>query len=181
VYTKRWGTWTNILASFRIWAEHADPAFPHLDELPVEQPTGAGAPDGVRNAVADRQGEVQAWTSTQRTQYGPFVNFRGLQHAPINEQGVVFLFGMVAFDLGYVVEGVGTGFPDCEAKRCVSKTGDVWERVRIEFEFKSRNFLTHGHDPAACDVIVCWQHNWPECPLEVLDLQSEIEQLDDDA
>jgi len=75
-------------------------------------------------------------------QYGGFLNFRGLQHAPINEQGVVFLFGVIARELGYVVESVATGFPDCEAKRQVSKSRDTWERVRIEFEFRSRNFWT---------------------------------------
>jgi len=86
-------------------------------------------------------------------------------------------FGVVAFDLGYVVEGVGTGYPDCEAKRCVSSSGDIWERVRVEFEFRSRNFQTHGHDPTDCDVIVCWEDNWPECPLEVLELRSVIANL----
>jgi Homing endonuclease associated repeat len=25
-----------------------------------------------------------------------------------------------------------------------------------------------------CDLIVCWKHNWPECPLEVLELKNEI-------
>ncbi|HLW54058.1 MAG TPA: hypothetical protein VKW06_14570 [Candidatus Angelobacter sp.] len=29
---------------------------------------------------------------------------------------------------------------------------------------------THGHAASGCDVIVCWAHNWPECPLEVVDL-----------
>jgi hypothetical protein len=86
-------------------------------------------------------------STATRTKYGPFLNFRGLQHAPINEQGVVFLFGIVAFDLGYVVEGIGTGYPDCEAKRSIGRDGDVWERVRIEFEYKSRHFRDHGHDP----------------------------------
>ena len=84
---------------------------------------------------------------------------------------------MVAFDLGYVVEGVGTGFPDCEAKRCVSRSGDVWERVSIEFEYRSRNFHSHGHDPNGCDVIVCWEHNWPECPVEVLELRTVLDDL----
>ena len=51
--------------------------------------------------------------------YGDFINFRGLQHAPVNEQGVVFLFGMICRELGYVVEIVKPGFPDCEAKRRV--------------------------------------------------------------
>jgi hypothetical protein len=23
-----------------------------------------------------------------------------------------------------------------------------------------------------CDMIVCWRHNWEDCPLEVLELKS---------
>jgi hypothetical protein len=107
--------------------------------------------------------------------YGDFINFRGLQHAPVNEQGVVFLFGMICRELGYVVEIVRPGFPDCEAKRQI-KTG-MWQRVRIEFEFRSRTFRTHGHDPDQCDMIVCWEDNWPDCPLEVLELRSAIQRL----
>ncbi len=38
------------------------------------------------------------------------------------------------------------------------------ERVRIEFEYQSRNFHTHGHPVDGCDVIVCWEHNWPDLP-----------------
>ena len=51
-----------------------------------------------------------------------------------------------------------------------------WQRVRIEFEFESRNFRDHGHSPDGCDVIVCWQHNWRECPenIEVIELKSVI-------
>jgi hypothetical protein len=30
--------------------------------------------------------------------------------------------------------------------------------------------LKHGHRVEGCDMIVCWKHNWPECPLEVLEL-----------
>jgi len=52
------------------------------------------------------------------------------------------------------------------------------QRVRIEFEFESRNFRTHGHNPAECDVVVCWKHNWPECPLEVLELRSVLDELE---
>jgi hypothetical protein len=97
---------------------------------------------------------------------------------PINEQGVVFLFGMIAFEIGFIVESVATGFPDCEAKRCVSKKQDLWERVSIEFEYKSQNFLEHGHDPQKCDLIICWEDNWAECPIEVIELRSAIEALD---
>jgi hypothetical protein len=35
-----------------------------------------------------------------------------------------------------------------------------WQRVRIEFEYESRNFVKHGHDKNGCDLIVRWTHNW---------------------
>jgi hypothetical protein len=109
--------------------------------------------------------------------YGDFINFRGLQHAPVNEQGVVFLFGMICRELGYVVEIIRSGFPDCEAKRQIPGQKGKWQRVRIEFEFESRTFRSHGHDPDQCDVIVCWEHNWPDCPIEVLELRSSMKRL----
>lgn len=112
-----------------------------------------------------------------RPVYGDPIDFRGLRHEPVNEQGVVFLFGMVARELGYLVEAIQGGFPDCEAKRQVSR--GQWQTVQIEFEYASRNFSEHGHDPAKCDVIICWIHNWPECPedLEVLALSEVIKKL----
>jgi hypothetical protein len=75
--------------------------------------------------------------------------------------------------LGFLVEMVRPSFPDCEAKRLVGP--DLWERVRIEFEYESRNFRLHRHDPKGCDLIVCWIHNWPECPstLEVIALKDD--------
>jgi hypothetical protein len=84
---------------------------------------------------------------------------------------------MVAKELGYVVEAVQTGFPDCEAKRQIAP--DRWQQVRIEFEFESRNFRDHGHPFTGCDVIVCWRHNWPDCPpqMEIVELSSIIKSL----
>jgi hypothetical protein len=98
-------------------------------------------------------------------------------HEPVNEQGVVFLFGMVARELGYIVEAVQGGFPDCAAKRKISYR--QWQPVEIEFEYESKNFVDHAHDPKKCDVIVCWIHDWADCPeeLEVLELSEEIKTL----
>lgn len=112
-----------------------------------------------------------------RATYGNPTHFRGLRHEPVNEQGVVLLFGMLAKELGYVIEAVQTGFPDCEAKRRIAP--ERWQRVDIEFEFESRNFRDHGHPASGCDVIVCWRHNWGECPenIEVVELSSVIKSL----
>jgi hypothetical protein len=86
---------------------------------------------------------------------GERLDFRGLLHAPVNELGVVYLFGMLSEELGFVVESVQAGFPDCEAKRRLPN--NHWQRVRIGFEFRSGNFLSHGHDLLKCDLIVCWE------------------------
>jgi len=109
-----------------------------------------------------------------RAMYGSPIDFRGLRHEPVNEQGVVFLFGMLAKELGYMVEALQKGFPDCEAKRQI--VPGRWQRVLIEFEFESKNFHGHGHPLNGCDVIVCWRHNWPDCPkhIEVLELSKVI-------
>ena len=117
----------------------------------------AGAPGGrARDVFANRP------------VYGTPMNLCPLAHAPTNEMGVVFLFGVMARDLGYIVTLLQAEFPDCEALRRM--TPDKWRRLRIEFEFESRNFLIHGHDVNGCDMIICWKHNWPECPLEVVEL-----------
>lgn len=109
--------------------------------------------------------------------YGEPIDFRGLRHAPINEQGVVFLFGMICRELGYSVEAIQQGFPDCEAKYLCDQKKNLWAKASIEFEYKASSFQTHGHDPDNCDVIVCWINDWPNCPLEVIELKNAISEL----
>ena len=99
-----------------------------------------------------------------------------LAHGPTNELGVLFLFGTVAAELGFVVTWIQcSSFPDCEAMRVVAE--NRLQPVKIEVEYQSRNFLKHMHDLNGCDMIVCWEHNWPECPLEVLELKSAIAKI----
>jgi hypothetical protein len=104
--------------------------------------------------------------------YGPPMWPGPLAYAPVNELGVVFLFGWMAPQLGYVVHRIQPEFPDCEAMRLVGE--DKCQLVKIEFEHESRNFLKHMHDVNGCDLIICWRHNWPECPLEVLELKKVL-------
>lgn len=119
----------------------------------------------------------KTYASSKKTQYGERMDFRGLRHAPLNEQGVVYMFGMVSRELGFLIEAVRTGYPDCLGKRLVNKNPQRWEDVKIEFEFKSSNFFEHGHNPEECDLVVCWIHDWVDCSLEVLELKSAIEYL----
>jgi len=48
---------------------------------------------------------------------GEAINFRGLVYAPVNEQGVVFLFGKVIEDLNMYLEEIKTSFPDAVGRR----------------------------------------------------------------
>ncbi len=105
---------------------------------------------------------------------GDLINFRGLVYSPTNENGVIFLFGKVVEDLNMYIEEIKPGFPDCVGRRFVGKG---WERVYIEFEYQSANFKAHGHDPNGCDMVVCWEHDWLECPLEVIELKDVIKGL----
>ena len=119
--------------------------------------------------------EIHIPIKKDRRKYGELINFRGMQHAPVNELGVVFLFGMLAHELDFRVESVQAGFPDCDAKY---KLADgTFEKTAIEFEFKSSNFKLHKHDPNKCDLIVCWEHDWNDCPLTVIELSKIIKEL----
>ena len=102
--------------------------------------------------------------------YGEPIDFRGLRHAPINEQGVVYLFGMVSRELGFYVEAIQQGFPDCEGKYLYDQKKNLWAKARIEFEFCASSFKDHGHDPGGCDFVVCWINDWPDCPMTVIEL-----------
>jgi predicted transport protein len=111
-----------------------------------------------------------------RSVVGDLINFRGLVYSPMNENGVIFLFGKVAKDLNMYVEEIKPGFPDCVARRF---TGRGWERVYIEFEYRSSHFKDHKHDASGCDVMVCWEHDWAECPksIEVIELKDYVKEL----
>ncbi|HKW74099.1 MAG TPA: hypothetical protein VJN64_01115 [Terriglobales bacterium] len=88
--------------------------------------------------------------------YAEPLNLSPLATAPQNEMGVVFLFGVMARELGFVVLKIRPGFPDCIALRRLGS--GKWQWVRIEFEFESKSFVWHGHDPNECDLIVCWEN-----------------------
>lgn len=102
--------------------------------------------------------------------------FRGLLYEPFNEQEVIALFFMIQpyLQLGLCFDEVRADFPDCIAWK---KTKEGWKKIRIEFEHLSQKFLEHGHDINKCDLIICWEHNWYNCPLEVIELKKELKKI----
>jgi hypothetical protein len=170
---KRFGGWSSVPQAFRHFAEGKREWADVVTLLPVPKRREKRAAN--ENSLAPNKGQHSQLQD--RPTYGNPIDFRGLRHEPVNEQGVVFLFGMLAKELGYMVEAIQGRFPDCEAKRRIGP--ERWQRVHIEFEFESRNFRNHGHPASSCDVIVCWRHNWDECPedIKVVELSSVIKSL----
>ncbi|MBZ5509509.1 MAG: TetR/AcrR family transcriptional regulator [Acidobacteriia bacterium] len=190
---KRFGVWAQVPVGLRMYAEDHGLAEEWKDVLVLvggQEGRQEGCQDG-EQAGGPRGGQggsagMSRWKKIgaerdifsqpifqrpmfDRPMYGPLIRSNALVYAPTNESGVVCLFGAMAEQLGFLVLRIQTEFPDCEAMRLVGK--DRLQPVRIEFEYESRNFLRHMHDVRGCDLIVCWEHNWPECPLEVVELK----------
>jgi hypothetical protein len=122
VFDKHFGPWSTIPEKFRSFAQNNPDWADVVALLPV------------MTRIADRQSPSKIPSLSDSSSatnvsparhtyarlggvptYGNPIDFRGLRHEPVNEQGVVFLFGMVARELGYMVEAVQPGYPDCEA------------------------------------------------------------------
>ncbi len=165
------GGWPRVNAAFREYAAGKDEWSDVLALVEGRKMTSCGG------KLTGRK-----WTTARRRRqsavsFGEPLPLPELRNAPTSENGVIYLFGVLAGRLGFSVETVRTAFPDCIAKRRVGL--DDWQNVRIEFEYQSRSFPIHGHNPEGCDLIVCWTHNWPDCPkdMEVISLEQEIKRI----
>jgi hypothetical protein len=172
-FHSRYGNWTRIPAAFRRFAAQAKIQDEWKDVLRM-----IAAQREKSSKTTESRVEARTWRGRalqDRPIYGAPLPLPELAHEPTNESGVIFAFGVVARRLGFGVLRFQTGFPDCEAMREVAR--GQWQRVRIEFEFESRNFFRHRHRQDGCDIIVCWKHNWTDCPehLEVVELRKAMQ------
>jgi hypothetical protein len=180
---RRYGGWVHVPAGLQDFAREEKLEGEWGDVLDViarqrEAAADALQTSGSTNGRLARTNLLKTRFLKDQPIYGPPMMDMALGLAPTNEMGVVFLFGTVARELGYMVVRLQSEFPDCEAYR--EAEPERWQRVRIEFEFESRNFLAHGHKLDGCDLIVCWKHNWEGCPLEVVELKTAIAGLTTD-
>ncbi|MGO9243540.1 MAG: homing endonuclease associated repeat-containing protein [Verrucomicrobiia bacterium] len=127
-------------------------------------PTGGASSPDTRQAQPHRQGRT--------------LNFRAFVYTPTCEHDVVQMFGAVAHDLGFEIIGNRSAFPDCEARRSRPGARETFVQCLIEYEYASSDYRKHKHPVTGCDLVVCWTHDWADCPIEVLDLSSAIKKLD---
>ncbi|HKD80410.1 MAG TPA: hypothetical protein VKH81_12005 [Candidatus Angelobacter sp.] len=188
----RFGTWNNAPLGLKLYAEEQGWGEEWKDVLAmveareeqqkkVRELKSKPGPENVRRARrfaakngldAERMGLKRVTIAKKgREVFGKLMRPGPMICAPTNEQGVLFLFGAMAEELGFAVLKIRMEYPDCLALRQVEE--DRMELVRIEFEFESKNFLKHMHEIGKCDVIMCWRHNWEGCPLEVIALSTQ--------
>lgn len=99
----------------------------------------------------------------------------GFVYHPGNEIEVCILFGMLMPYIHKEMERIGFSynrlyleeypdtFPDCNLL--------IDDKIiQAEFELFSSNFLTHKHDATKCNLIICWENDWYNSPLPVLEL-----------
>jgi hypothetical protein len=116
---KRFGDWSLVPRAFRHFAKGKRGWADVVALLRVRKPKHKGAAkENSRCSIPPNK--MQHAQLPDRSTYGNPIDFRGLRHEPVNEQRVVLLFGMLAKDLGYMIEAVQNGFPDCDAKRRVA-------------------------------------------------------------
>ena len=179
----RCGGWTGVPEVFRNWCRQMESGEKWEDVLTLvsrrEQQiaeNGFRMPEMNEGAVLKDDGRQRRKIKLDRPVFGPPMGMLspvpGMVYEPVNEQGTVFVFGHVAERLGLWVERIQSEFPDCEVMREVAP--GRWQRLRVEIEYESRNYAKHAHPLGGCDMIVCWIHNWPECPIEVIELRSVI-------
>jgi len=87
-----------------------------------------------------------------------------------DEINVREVFAMIHEDLGYRIIESRSEFPDYILE---DKSG---RRIRAEVEFKASRFKEHKHSIEECDMIICWYNDWPDCPIEVLELCRFVEE-----
>ena len=168
---RRFGTWNKVPDGMKLHADEHGLADEYKDVWQaIERRTG-------RQSIDPKQCAPPCVPKIMedRPMYGPLLQGCPLVFAPTNEAGVLYLFGVMSERLGFLMLLVQTAFPDCEAMRVVGE--NRLQPVKVEVEYQSRNFLKHMHDLNGCDMIVCWEHNWPECPLEVLELKSVLTKI----
>jgi hypothetical protein len=170
---RRFGFWVNVPAGMLAYAKQEGLEGEWEDVLKIVA-TYPSSKEGGVPTFGPPKPVAKSLLLDDRPIYGKPM-FAPFSFAPINEQGVLFVFGGVAHEIGFTITRVQTGFPDVEAMREIGP--NKCQPIKLELEYESRNFLAHMHPLDGCDGIVCWIHNWPECPLEVIELRKVVEEL----
>ena len=91
---------------------------------------------------------------------------------------MVAVFVTYRKELGFpILEMIRPQFPDATV---LLKLGNKYIKKCIEFEFKSSGFKKHLSELSGkkkCHYVVCWEHDWKNCPVSVIELRTKIKEI----
>lgn len=98
-----------------------------------------------------------------------------MRWSPTNEMGVVALFIGFRKELGFpIVDVIRVKFPDAAV---FENSPKGYVRRYIEFEFKASGYKAHLKSKRKCHYVVCWEDDWKDCPIPVIELKTEIPKI----
>jgi hypothetical protein len=107
--------------------------------------------------------------------YGEPMELGLMRWTPTNEMGVVALFIEFRKELGFpIVDFIRPQFPDAAVFE-QTKNGHV--KRYIEFEYRSTGFRSHLTSNRKCHYVVCWEHDWKDCPIPAIELKVKIPEI----
>ena len=140
----------------------------------IDPDEGKATLEGIEASVAETEEQPEkVFNRIDKLQkHGDILGVRGIVYEPINEQGVILLFAALCYDLGFRIEAIRAAFPDALLIRKNSQ--GTFDKCLAEFEFRSSYYKLHNHPLKGCDLIICWENDWPQCPIEILELKQVV-------
>jgi hypothetical protein len=102
-----------------------------------------------------------------RSIVGDLIGKRNIVYAPVNRAGVLGLFCRLLDEFDMLLEETAA---DCSYVIARRRVDSGWERVKINLAYRSSDF-SNG-DPEDGDLLICWHHDRPDCPLKAFELKS---------
>jgi hypothetical protein len=101
---------------------------------------------------------------------GDLIGKSNIVYAPVNRAGVLALFARLLDEFDMLLEETA-GDGDYVIVRRRVDSG--WERVRVNISYKSSEFENDDFEEG--DLLICWHHDWPDCPLKAFELKALFE------
>ena len=118
-FEHRFGPWSRIPDRFRVFAANKPEWNDILALLPVQASNTTAKNQPVADVTINSGAHQSAKKNSKlrdRPIYGNHIDFRGLRHEPVNENGVIFLLALLHVSYGYSVEAVQAGVPTAKRK-----------------------------------------------------------------
>lgn len=109
----------------------------------------------------------------EKSVVGELIGKRGIVYAPVNRSGVLLIFSRLLDEFDMLVEESADDCSYLIARRRVdsgSQSVVHWEKIKILLVYRSSELKDDKSIKG--DLLVCWHHDWPDCPLEAFQLKS---------